>query len=117
MTMVEPVRAVWGTLQLLAPGYVAGRLGLELDHRARAVARVLAFRHLVQAALTSVIATTEVRQLGVVVDALHAVSMVGLAVVDPRRRRLALTDAAVATAFAIAGQRSWSSPGKSPTTG
>ncbi len=65
----QHARAVWGALQLVAPGSVADRLGLELDHRARAVARALAVRHLVQAALTSVIPTTDVRRLGVGVDA------------------------------------------------
>jgi len=98
------VRAGWGALQLVAPGLVAGRLGLEMDHRARVVARVLAARQLVQAAVTAAVPTAEVRRLGIGVDALHAASMVALATVDSRRRKIALADAVVAIAFAISGR-------------
>lgn len=89
----------------MAPEYVARRLGVELDHHARVVVRVLATRQLLQAAVTAAMPTTDVRHLGAGVDALHAASMVALAVVDSRRRRMALADAAVATAFAIIGGR------------
>jgi hypothetical protein len=41
--------------------------------------------------------------LGVAVDVAHAASMVGLAFVDRRYRRAALTDATIAAVFALIG--------------
>ncbi|MGH3671099.1 MAG: hypothetical protein ACRDSH_10755, partial [Pseudonocardiaceae bacterium] len=41
--------------------------------------------------------------LGVEVDLAHAASMLGLAMLDPRRRRAGLRDAAVAAALAAMG--------------
>jgi hypothetical protein len=42
---------------------------------------------------------------GAAVDATHALTMLALALLAPDRRRLALTNVATATAFALAGMR------------
>jgi hypothetical protein len=42
------------------------------------------------------------RYMGIAADGLHAVTAVGLAVLDPRWRRGALTDTAIAILFAAA---------------
>lgn len=104
MRAVQVVRGGWGLLQLASPGLVADRiLRLPLDHRAETVARVLAARQVLQAGLLLRTPTPAALGVGAAVDGLHAASMVGLAVLDGRRRPAALLDAAIASAFAVAG--------------
>jgi hypothetical protein len=69
---------------------------------------VLGVRHLVQAGLTAVALRAEPGSPyalagGAAVDVLHASTMVGLAAVDRGARRVALADAGVEVALAIAG--------------
>lgn len=90
-------------MQLAAPGVVMKMFGLAPDQPARRVTRMLGARHLAQAAASAQAPTAAVLALGVEVDLLHAVSMIALAVLDRRQRRAALTSAAVAGAFAVAG--------------
>jgi hypothetical protein len=78
------------------------------SRRACAVARVLGVRHLVQAGLTA--AALRARPCspyalagGAAVDALHATTMVGLALVDRGARRVALADTGAELALATAG--------------
>ncbi|MDQ6934789.1 MAG: hypothetical protein M3130_05815 [Actinomycetota bacterium] len=104
MTVLALVRAGWGAAELVAPDTVAqGLFGLPLDSRSRGVARVLGFRHLVQAGLTLARPSTTVLTIGVGADALHAASMLALARVDHEYRRAALASAGVATVFVLAG--------------
>ncbi len=106
MTPLATVRAGVGVMYLLAPAWIPGLLGVTLDRRARLVVQILGGRHLVQAVVVS---TAPVRRwplvLGSGVDALHAASMVALAAVDCRRRRIATADAALAATLAAAGWR------------
>lgn len=102
MNRLETIRASYGLAQLLAPNAVARRLTCRnVDDRERFVTRVLGVRHLLQAAVL-VNGSRRAHRLGAAVDALHAASMVGLALVDRSRRRQAWTSAATASAFAAA---------------
>lgn len=83
-----------------ADGFVSRRTADRLE---RSVLEVLAGRHLLQLALTLAKPTRKVVAAGATVDALHSLSMVGLASVSPRHRRGAITDAAVAGGLAAAG--------------
>ena len=67
--------------------------------------RVLGARDVVQAGAQTV-APTLAPRVGVAVDAVHALSMLALAVVVPRHRRAAACSALVAAGFAAVGWRS-----------
>jgi len=100
---LELIRGGYGALQLALPGLVADRLlAHRFDPRGRRVARVLGARQLVQA-LGFGRPSYPVLAVGVEVDLLHAASMLGLGLVDRRRRRVALADAVIAGSFALAG--------------
>lgn len=60
--------------------------------------RIVGARHVVQAALT--LAAPQFRPIGVVVDGLHALSMIGVIAAARGYRRPALTQAVVAATFA-----------------
>lgn len=77
--------------------------GVSLLRGPSALDRVLGGRMLVQGVATAVKGGDELAHgAGGGVDALHALSMVGLAAVSRRWRRRALVSAAVATGFAVA---------------
>jgi hypothetical protein len=114
------VRAGYGVALLCAPGAlikmtgdpVTGQPGgasrARPSRRACGVARVLGVRHLVQAGLTAAALRAQPGSPyplagGAAVDALHATTMVGLALVDRGARRVALADTGVELAFATAG--------------
>ena len=104
-SLLQVVRAGYGGALLIVPGPVI-RLatGRPAGARARAVARVLGARHLLQAALTTA-AASSAGSLGVgaVVDLAHAASMAALGLADRQVRRLTLSDALVESTFAAAG--------------
>lgn len=105
------VRGGWGIVALSLPDLVVGRvLHAPLDRRTRTVIRVLGARHCAQAVLSGGTPTPRVLATGAGVDAVHGLTMLVLAVLDPPRRRLALTSAALAAAFAAAGVISASRP-------
>jgi hypothetical protein len=104
MATLIGVRLVAGTALLIAPGRVLGDLPhREIKGAARAFARVLGARHLVEAAVLWRDHTHRWVLLGAGVDATHAATMLALAVVRPDERRLALTNAITAAALAGAG--------------
>jgi hypothetical protein len=103
------LRGAYGLALCAAPGTVIGLAGgPPASRRARTVARVLGVRQLAQAAasgraLAPDIGTEDraaLLTLSALVDALHAASMLGLAVLDPPRRRAGLADGLIALAFA-----------------
>ncbi len=103
-TLLGAVRGGYGVLQLAAPALVSERLlGRPLDPRGRAAARILGARQLGQAVACGRAPGYPVLALGVEVDLLHALSMLGLAAVSPSRRPAALTDTLIAASFAAAG--------------
>ncbi len=105
MTALTAIRAGFGGVCLAAPQAVPG-LAPPLDGRMRLVVRILGARHLVQAWLIGRSPTVVRHGVGGGIDVAHAATMVTLARVDRRRRRPALTNAAIALTFAGADFRS-----------
>ena len=103
-TALASVRAGYGLIQLALPRYSAEQqLGGPLDSATVRVVRVLGARQVTQAGLALAYPAEPLLGLGVGVDALHALSMVPLALATPRWRRPALVSGLMATAFAAAG--------------
>ena len=103
--LLQVVRAGYGGALLTVPGPVI-RLATARPAapRARAVARVLGARHLLQAALTTAAASSRPSlEIGAAIDLVHAASMAALALADRQVRRLSLSDALIESAFAAAG--------------
>lgn len=96
-----------GIIHLALPALGAKSLtGSGFGRRTRLTVRALGVRQIAQAVLTGPHPAPAVARLGVAVDAAHAASMVGLALVDRELRNVALVSAAIATGFAVAGTRS-----------
>jgi hypothetical protein len=89
-------RMAWGGLLLVLPYPVLRLLGRPTP-LAAATMRVLALRHLVQAAVTMRRPTPRVLMVGAAGDALHASTALALAAVDRRQRRISLLDTVIAT--------------------
>jgi hypothetical protein len=99
------VRITWGALLCAVPGRVLKLMGGADEGLApRRVMRVLGARHVLQG-LAEYRFGASARRLGVGADLLHAATDVGFGVVDTRWRRAALTDAGIATGFAVVGLR------------
>ena len=87
----------------MAPQRLAGLAsGSRPDWLAVAVTRALGVRHLAQVTACLAFPVRMAWLGGAAVDGLHALSMLGLAVVDRRCRVPALTDAAVAAGWGVA---------------
>ncbi|OBJ00983.1 hypothetical protein A5659_24345 [Mycobacterium sp. 1165196.3] len=103
---IELIRAGWGAVLLAAPAEVLDHIhGVQVDRKALVVTRILGARHLTQAALSGVNPGPEVLAAGVWVDVVHSATALGLAVLDRRRARGGVTDAAVAATWAALGWR------------
>jgi len=96
-------RGAYGVLLAAAPRLVVRAYGGRPGQPDRAVARVLGWRQMLQAAGCAGAPGTWVLLLGAEADAAHALSAVMLAVADRPRRRAGLTEALVACSFAAAG--------------
>jgi hypothetical protein len=98
-------RGALGGAEMLLPEKAAQWAGgrTPLDRRSTLAVRLLGGRQLGQALLTSLAPTAEVAAAGAVVDGIHAVSMLALAVHSTRWRRAAVTEALVATGLAGVG--------------
>ncbi|HZC72976.1 MAG TPA: hypothetical protein VE442_19925 [Jatrophihabitans sp.] len=102
----ELARAAWGAALLARPHELLRHVHhVAVDHRSIVVARALGARHLAQAALSGLRPRPEVLAVGVLVDAVHASTALGLAAVDRNRARAGLLDAAIAAAWSAAGMR------------
>jgi hypothetical protein len=103
---IELVRGGWGAVLLAAPAEVLSHIhGVQVDRKALVVTRLLGARHVAQALLSGINPGPEVLAAGVWVDTVHSLTALGLAVVDRRRARGGVTDAAVAALWAGAGWR------------
>lgn len=96
-------RLGYGMVLLAEPGLVVRVYGGQPGGPDRAVARVLGWRQVVQAAACAGSPGASVLLLGAETDVAHALSAVGLATADRPRRRAGLTEALLACAFAVAG--------------
>ena len=100
---VDVARLALGVAALAVPG---GLLPAAAETRtSRTLTRVLGARYLAQGGLRVVGRKPWSAEVDAGVDALHAASMVGLAVLSSRYRRVALVSAAAAAAFASADLR------------
>ncbi|HTW08578.1 MAG TPA: hypothetical protein VME46_13760 [Acidimicrobiales bacterium] len=97
-------RLAWAGALLAAPDRLVAADGGQTDARSRAVARALGARHALQATV-ELVSWPRWRRTGVAVDVLHAATGVALAAMDQPRRRVAITDAAIATVFALVGYK------------
>ncbi|KAB1916259.1 hypothetical protein [Micromonospora sp. AMSO31t] len=95
-------RLTWGAVLLLAPGRMLRPVG-PTTTGAVVTLRVLGARHVVQAVMTVRRPTPGVFAVGTVADGLHSITAVALAAADRRQRHAAMTDAAVAAAWAVLG--------------
>lgn len=112
---IELARGVWGAALLVAPRQVMERVHhVRVDTNSVVVARILGARQLTQAALSGIRPSPEVLAMGVWVDTVHALTALGLAVVDRTRARAGLTDTAVAGVWAAAGYRDLSGAEATP---
>ena len=101
---IELVRAAWGAALLVAPRQVMQNVHhVPVDTKSVVIARILGARQLTQAALSGVRPSPDVLAMGVWVDAVHALTALGLACVDRSRARAGLTDTAVAALWAATG--------------
>ncbi len=104
---IELARGGWGLGLLAAPHTVLTRIhGVHADRKAVVISRILGARHLTQASLSGLDPSPEILAGGVWVDSVHAVTALGLAVVDRRRARAGIIDAAVAGLWAAFGWHS-----------
>jgi hypothetical protein len=98
------VRFAAGVALLLFPDRVLGDLPhRRIDGAARAFARVLGVRHILEAVVLWRRPTHAWVELGAAVDGVHAATMAGLAVAKRQDRRLATANAVTAGALAAAG--------------
>lgn len=99
---LELARGVWGACLVVAPR-AAAKLLLRRAESPRfiMVVRILGVRECAQALLTMTPRLSGLRPLGGVVDIVHALSMVGIAIFVPRHRRAALASATAAGSFAL----------------
>ena len=103
MNVIDVLRIAYGTLLAAAPGRVLRGTGGTTDSRlACAVVRALGVRHIVQGVLSARMPSVTTRRVGAGVDALHALTDLGVAALDGRRRRPAVIDACIASAFGAA---------------
>jgi hypothetical protein len=103
-TGVVLARVAWGVALATVPGRILGVTQPERPSTpvAPRILRVLGVRHLLQAGVETLVPMPTVHYLGAVADGLHALSGVGLAAVDPRWRRAALIDSAIAATLGLA---------------
>ncbi|MFC5138285.1 hypothetical protein ACFPK1_08590 [Actinomycetospora rhizophila] len=109
--LVHAGHVVHGAALVLCPARVAARADGGADGRSEvAFIRVLGARHALQGLAGLTAPRWMSPTLGGAVDVLHAVSMVGLALLDRDHRRGASAGAAMALAFALADR--WAAAGR-----
>jgi hypothetical protein len=94
------VRIAWGGLLAAAPGALFGAVtGRSAGPRERLLLRFLGVRHVLQGVAEAAYPTRRMLELGSAVDALHAASCGGAALLLPDWRRAALLDGTYAAAL------------------
>lgn len=102
MSVLQLARTVWGITELVCPEtLVRAGAGRDPDECEVSAVRVLGARDVLQAQVTTR-RGEGAHRAGACVDLLHAASMIAVASRSPRHKRLALTSAAIALAFALA---------------
>lgn len=104
MNWLAAVRGSYGLVVVAFPARVVRSYSARPPRpRAITVARVLGARHVVQAVASVGSPSADARLLGVEADLLHALSAVGLTLLDRRWRRGGVIEALLALLFAAAG--------------
>jgi hypothetical protein len=102
MRPIAIARAVYGVFLLVASDTVVETVTGERS-RAATVGRIIGMRHVLQALTLGWTRSRGWVDVGAGIDAIHALSMLVLAVFSDRYRRLAALDAAVAGSWAVSG--------------
>jgi hypothetical protein len=109
-------RLALGLLHLLLPGALARPLlGRDLSTGERRTVRLLGIRQIGQATVTGISPSAARIALGLEIDAAHATSLIGVALLDRNRRRIALVGASMAGAFVFTDWVAIRIGGGSPT--
>ncbi len=103
MNRLTAARLGYGLVLVVAPGLVVRAYGARSGRPDRAVAVVLGWRQVLQAAACAGSPGSGVLLLGAEADAAHALSAAALAATDRTRRRAGLTEGILACTFAAAG--------------
>jgi hypothetical protein len=101
--LVSVARALYGGVLVLAPHRALGVGGGALDGRLRMFAALLGARNLAEAAILSRHPTRRWTLAGATVDAAHTATMMVLAALDRRWRRVAVVSGLFAAAFTALG--------------
>jgi hypothetical protein len=120
MNVVRTARGAYGLAELAVPRTAMQAFRISPRRSSVLLTRLLGARELAQVTVSAVVPTRAVLGVGLAVDVLHALSMVGVATVSRRHRRAALTSAAMTSLFALAGAvtvRSAPRPRVEATTG
>jgi len=114
---LSAVRGAYGTALLLAPRRSLGvRAGARGRRGAQTFARLLGARQLLEAVALGPHPSARMLRTGAAVDALHAASMLPLALLRPGLRGPALASGATAAGLAVWGFRSAASRADVPTS-
>ena len=103
MNVVRTARGAYGLAELAVPRTAMHAFRISPQRSSVLVTRLLGARELAQVTVSAAVPTRAVLGVGLVVDVLHALSMVGVATVSRQHRRAALTSAAMTGLFALAG--------------
>jgi hypothetical protein len=101
-TLVLAARVLYGCALIAAPRVALGGSAAADDAAARVFARLLGARNLLEAALLARHPSPRTYRIGASIDALHAASMIPLAVLDRRRRGPATASGLAGASFALA---------------
>ena len=99
---VDASRLALGVTAMIGPGLLLRTTGSADGTWPRRLTRILGARYLVQSTASATVGARWAPEADAAVDVVHAASMLALAVVFPRHRRLALTSAVFALGFAVA---------------
>ena len=103
MRRIAIVRAVYGVFVLVASDTIIETMTGERSRTAATVGRIIGLRHVIQARTLAQRRSRGWAAAGAGIDTLHALSMVALAILSDRYRRLAALDAVVASSWAVSG--------------
>jgi hypothetical protein len=99
-TALAAARIAWGTVLLISPNRVLEKCPGPLPGYARSGVRVLGARQLIEGAVLARHPRDPPPEWSVAVDAIHALSMLGLAALQPQLRPAALRSTAAAMTLA-----------------
>lgn len=103
MRRLAVFRTVYGVFLLVASDAVVETVTGKQSRTAATIGRFIGARHVIQALTLSQMHSEGWRTVGVVTDVLHALSMVALAGLSERYRRLAVLAAASAGIWGVSG--------------